>query len=74
MLISTLTTKGQATIPAEVRKELDLHSGDKVAFTIKNHQVFIKKITPFDAKYHKVLSTQLSEWASEADEEGYHDL
>jgi len=74
MLISTLTTKGQATIPAEVRKALDLHEGDKVVFTVKDHKAIIEKVAPFDQKYHHALSGQLSEWSSAADEEAYDDL
>lgn len=33
-IVSTLTSKGQVTIPAEVRKHLGLHQGDKLAFVI----------------------------------------
>lgn len=44
MLISTLTSKGQATIPSEIRKNLDLYTGDKVVFEIIDHQVIIRKI------------------------------
>ena len=32
MAQATLTTKGQITIPAEVRKALNLNAGDKVLF------------------------------------------
>jgi antitoxin PrlF len=31
---STITSKGQVTIPAEVRKHLGLKQGDKVAFVL----------------------------------------
>jgi AbrB family looped-hinge helix DNA binding protein len=33
-IISTITSKGQVTIPAEVRKHLGLKTGDKVGFVI----------------------------------------
>lgn len=33
-IISTVTSKGQVTIPAEVRKYLGLNTNDKVAFVI----------------------------------------
>ncbi len=33
-IISTLTSKGQVTIPAEVRKYLGIETNDKVAFVI----------------------------------------
>lgn len=74
MLASTLTSKGQATIPAEIRKALNLKAGDVVGFEIKNHKAVISKITSFDRKYHRALSNTLSEWDSSADEEAYRDL
>ncbi len=74
MIASTLTSKGQATIPAEVRKALDLKPGDIVAFEIKDHRAVITKIEPFDYQYHRALSNTLAEWVSPADDEAYHDL
>ena len=35
MALATLTTKGQVTIPKEVRESLHLHSGDKIEFFVK---------------------------------------
>ena len=34
MSTSTLTSKGQTTIPIEVRKQLNLHPGDRLEFVI----------------------------------------
>ena len=39
MQTSTLTTKGQVTIPADVRKRLGLHPGDRVAFIVDGDEV-----------------------------------
>jgi AbrB family looped-hinge helix DNA binding protein len=33
-VLSTITSKGQVTIPAEVRQSLGLKKGDKIAFVI----------------------------------------
>ena len=41
MLTSTLTSKGQVTIPADVRKRLGLHPGDQVAFVVEGDEVRI---------------------------------
>jgi antitoxin PrlF len=38
---STLTSKGQATIPAEIRKLLALKSGDRVGFLVKDNEVIL---------------------------------
>jgi antitoxin PrlF len=35
MAISTLTTKGQTTIPLKVRNHLKLRAGDKIEFVIQ---------------------------------------
>jgi AbrB family looped-hinge helix DNA binding protein len=71
MEVSTLTRKGQVTIPAEIRKILDLHPGDKIGFTLSHGEVILQKITPFDYEYHKAVENTLSEWSSAADEEAY---
>jgi len=37
-MVATLTSKGQITIPAGVRKRLSLHTGDKVAFVVAENR------------------------------------
>jgi antitoxin PrlF len=39
MQTATLTNKGQVTIPADVRKRLGLHPGDRIAFVIEHDAV-----------------------------------
>ncbi|MEA3276847.1 MAG: AbrB/MazE/SpoVT family DNA-binding domain-containing protein [Pseudomonadota bacterium] len=39
MQTSTLTSKGQVTIPAEVRRRLGLHPGDHVGFIVEEDEV-----------------------------------
>ena len=38
-LVSTVTSKGQVTIPVEVRRRLGVRPPDKIAFIIEDHQV-----------------------------------
>jgi len=38
---SCVTTKGQVTIPAEVRKKLGIHQGDRVGFVYEDGKVII---------------------------------
>ena len=41
MRVSSLTSKGQVTIPAEIREYLELHPGDKVGFAVEDHHVIL---------------------------------
>jgi antitoxin PrlF len=46
MALATLTSKGQVTIPKEVRTSLQLHAGDKVEFIItENGEALLKPVT-----------------------------
>lgn len=74
MVYSTLTTKYQATIPAEIRDKLELHAGDKICFECDNGRVYIVKLKPFDLAYHQALEMTLSEWNSTEDDEAFRDL
>jgi len=39
MLASSLTQKGQVTLPAKIRKKLALKTGDKIAFTLEGNRI-----------------------------------
>jgi AbrB family looped-hinge helix DNA binding protein len=41
MQTSTLTAKGQVTIPAEVRRFLNLKPGDQIAFVLEDGRVTV---------------------------------
>ena len=41
-ILSTITSRGQITIPAEVRKLLGTKNGDKIAFEIEDGQVRLR--------------------------------
>ncbi len=55
-LIATLTSKGQVTIPAAVRKRLDLKKGDTVAFELAGQD---KKVVLKVPKYPTIASAQI---------------
>lgn len=74
MAVSTLTKKGQATVPLQVRNFLGLSEGDKIDFEICNNQVIVRKISPLDIEYLRSLEGTLEEWNSEEDNEAYNDL
>jgi AbrB family looped-hinge helix DNA binding protein len=46
MTTATLTSKGQVTIPKQVREFLHLHTGDRIEFVLqKNSEAMMKPVT-----------------------------
>ncbi len=46
MIASTLTTKGQVTIPKSIRETLHLMTGDKIEFVVSStNEVVLKPVT-----------------------------
>ncbi len=74
MLTSRVTSKYQATIPADVRKRLGIKRGDLVAFEIVNDKVVLRRVSPVDIEYVQAFAGTLSEWESENYEEAYRNL
>jgi antitoxin PrlF len=72
--MSKLTKKYQATVPKVIRKKLELHAGDTIAFEIENDTIKLRKAKPIDIELNASLVPTLSEWASQNDEEAYRDL
>lgn len=73
-LISRLTSKGQATIPADVRKALRLKPGDRVAFEIAGQKVTLRRVDPLDRAFMRLSEQAFTEWYSPEDEEAFRDL
>jgi AbrB family looped-hinge helix DNA binding protein len=72
--ISKVTSKGQTTLPREVREALSLKPGDRVVYQIEGDMAAIRKLRPVDAAYLNALQSTLSEWSSSEDAEAYDDL
>ncbi len=57
-LSSTISSKGQVTVPLEVRRRLGLKEGDRIEFVISGDQTFIRPAqlptNPFE-KYVGIL-------------------
>ncbi len=58
MALATLTTKGQVTIPKEIRESLKLHTGDKIEIIVTEKREAIirpisKKVDDIFCKLHK---------------------
>jgi AbrB family looped-hinge helix DNA binding protein len=71
--ISTVSSKGQTTIPVEVRKSLDLHSGDTILFEFDdNGKVSLRKVPIEDEArdYLKFIEMTLApEWGTDDDDD-----
>lgn len=73
--IGKITAKGQTTIPASLRKALNLSSGDEVIFESDGDAIKIRKARPLDIEYYKAIQASFSsEWNSPADAEAFDDL
>lgn len=50
MTLSTVTTKGQTTIPKKIREHLKLHAGDRLDFIIEDSGKVIMQPATLDVK------------------------
>jgi antitoxin PrlF len=71
---SRVSSKGQVTIPRNVREALGLRRGDTVAYEIRGSAAVIRKRAGFDAAFHKALAQTLDEWTTPEDDEAFRDL
>jgi antitoxin PrlF len=72
---SVLSSKGQVTIPKEVRELLRLKPGDFVIYEIAGDEtVTLRRVEPYDAAFHLAVSDTLEEWGTDEDEEAFRDL
>lgn len=74
MHTSKLSSKGQITLPTQVRKVLGAQPGDTIVYEVEDSIVKLKRLEPFDAAFHAALSSTLDEWGTEADEEAFGEL
>ena len=73
--LAKISSKGQVTIPADVRKKLHLATGDTIAWeTEADGRIWVRRIEPLDLDYLAAVSGTLSEWNSPEDDEAYSDL
>ena len=73
--VSKLTSKYQTTVPGAVREALCLEKGDVLAFEIADGgAVTVRKAVALDQAFADALQSQLSEWASDEDDEAYRGL
>ncbi len=71
---SRLSSKGQVTIPVEIRERLHLEPGDSVIYEVEHDRAVLRRAEPFDIAFHAALTETLEEWASPEDDEAFRDL
>jgi AbrB family looped-hinge helix DNA binding protein len=71
---SKLTSKFQATVPAPVRKALQLKAGDLIGFEVEGNEVRLRRATALDLAFAQALEGTLGEWSSKQDDEAFRDL
>ena len=74
MTYARLTSKGQVTIPKEVRAKLHLKPGDVLSYEVRGEEARVRKVGRFDAAWHQALQGTMEEWDSAEDNEAFRDL
>lgn len=69
-----VTTKGQVTIPKDVREVLGVAPGDRVVCEVAGDRVTVRKAGARDLDWLGLQEPALDEWASAADDAAYTDL
>jgi antitoxin PrlF len=73
--IAKVTSKGQTTIPAEVRAAMHVEPGDLIAWEVQSDgSARIRRVQSLDIEYLRAVEGTLTEWASPADEDAYRGL
>jgi antitoxin PrlF len=73
-MTSKITSKGQTTLPKEIRDKLGVRSGDSLVYEVEGNAVRVRKAEPFDLAWHQAISPTLAEWDSTNDHENFDNL
>lgn len=75
METSKLTSKYQATVPADVRAALGLKAGDTIRWDVEGGVARVRKTDPVDMLFLNGVEANLAEeWLSPADMDAWRDL
>lgn len=75
LAIAKITSKGQTTIPQDVRTALQVSAGDLIAWEVgTDGTATVRRVQPLDIEYLRAVEGTLSEWSGTADEEAYRGL
>ena len=73
-VLATLTSKGQVTVPKEVRIALGLRQGDQLSWELENGSVRVRAVSRLESTHLQGLDANLKEWASPTDEAAFAQL
>ncbi len=68
-LVSTISKKGQTTIPSSVRKVLKIKPGDAIKYEIEDDIVRICKAEGIDLEWAIAIESTLTEWSGPEDDD-----
>jgi antitoxin PrlF len=71
---SRLSSKGQLTVPVEIRKAMGVRPGDLIGYEVRDGVVTLRRIEPFDRAFHAALAGTLGEWTTPEDDGAFRDL
>ncbi len=75
LVVAKITTKGQTTIPQDIRAAMRVSAGDLIAWEVGADGVAtVRRVQPLDIDYLCAVEGTPSEWAGQADEEAYRGL
>src|SRR5437870_12200515 len=74
VLASRISSKGQVTLPKQVRERIGAKPGDTIVYEMAGKSVKLRRLDRFDAAFHAALSATLEEWASPEDDEAFRNL
>jgi antitoxin PrlF len=74
---SRLTSKGQITVPVEIRKRLGLRKGDQIEFVAEDRRTIIRRAAPIENPLEKYIGAlpafksrkEINDWISEMRED-----
>ena len=73
--LAKISSKGQITVPLEIREALKVKQGDTLAWEITEEgAALVHRVSPLDLDYLQGIEKGLSEWNSLEDDEAYRDL
>ena len=72
--MSKITSKGQVTIPKEIREKLGVHAGDSLVYELEGNTVRVRKAERFDIAWQRAVTPTLAGWDTAYDHENFDDL